>query len=1607
MCDAGKNSDGEKVKCIILWTKPYIQSKIKEKDKGERENTMKVKKRILSGILTAAMFFGSLSGASFAGMMKVDAAESNVALNKPVTVSGIEKDMENCTGDKAVDGQNNGDSRWSGGYMKGNHTPKGDQWITIDLKAQATEVTSIQVAFHLKVWATKYRIETSDTSDAGWETVKSVDRAAEDNNSVTDNFLAADLEASALKRYVRFYFTELNSIAGGDAISVREITIMGTQTGAIDDISSAQEALNAVSDLTVAADDTKLSIPSVSDDYEIKVYGSEAGQVITDDGTLSPYRIGDRSFNLILTAVNKTDASDTAKKNVTVTVEGNTSKYPALFPETANPNPMPNVLPTVQEWYGYEGESRIWERTKIIVNDRANVGLSEVAEEMQADIQEICGRTLEIETGTSGSEGNIYLESLPEDVYGTGEEGYFLVNGENGIEIYSTTRTGVLYGTVTVEQILYQDPSHALVPKGVIRDYPLYGTRGIMFDIARIPTRMQFLQDYSKILKWYKLNTIQIHLNDNQWSDPAYSPDPELWKEVEGSHRLESEVFPSLAKQDSKFLKDGDNPERYEYYYSTHTGMENGGELYYTKEEYKALEEAMGKRGVKVVAELDTPGHSAAYNKYVYYNQQEAITGLVNYGYLDRDTYLNADGSVKKNFYIHNPANFELLSIDEDSTDTAVAENARNAKIFMTALFDEYLGGIDGIEPIFTTDTISAGVDEYWQKTDGTRAGFGKYINYMNDLLGKSENRAQYSKNETSYGKDVIIWGAFSQFPCSDAVSKDLTIALWNSGYEDDPIARLNEGFSLINIPQPFLYTTPGRHHKDMLNEVYVYYNWDPTKFTANISADKGEPLLKGAMGALWGDENREGITEADLHERYLRLAAMIGEKDWGGTKEGDTFLAYEQKFDRLKEGPGTQIANRIASKTNVVLDYDFENVSKDGKTVYDASGNGYHGTITGGEVVTKADTKMLKFDGNTKIETPLTTLGYPYTMSFDVYLDGDESNDKNSALFSGYDGRLQAAGLNGNLGLNRDYFTQSFDYPIASAKKQHITIVGTYQATKLYVDGKFKKILYAAASDPDHGGAIGASTWTDRDNNFRTTFVFPLNVIGENFSGYMGNIKAYNKALSAEELFTVKIDAVGSFYVDVARNRFAYADNKNPGHDTDGIRLFPAWKATDGDGHVPDTDGASVSYESQWHSSNQDDDFLMVDLGQTRKISRTVIDWEANRYADSYNIMVSLDGKNWTAVKSVTGNTSAQTTDTFDEAEARYVKMQGVKRKSGANEYAIFEMKVYSSVDKTALLQKWSEVKGVLDEKGIGWESTGADRDIYDNIVLARAVFEDEMAGQEEVDGAVARLDGAFFDWTDGSAVRNEMQQKVSESADLISKKDAYDAESFRKFEEAYNAAKNVAENLSKEEYENLLKDLDEAIKGLKEKNQDVKAAQLAAPSVTSVKSQPANVKVTWNAVSHASAYQLYRKVGSSLVKVGGAVTGTQAFDENPVGGKNMSYQVVALAGSQNAYEDSVPGAAKSIKLPNATGKVTASLVKGKKAVNLKWKKVKGASSYLVFRAEGKKAFKKIATVKKKVTYRDSKKLKKGKSYSYKIVTVSKKTYSPMKAAKKAVKIK
>lgn len=180
-----------------------------------------------------------------------------------------------------------------------------------------------------------------------------------------------------------------------------------------------------------------------------------------------------------------------------------------------------------------------------------------------------------------------------------------------------------------------------------------------------------------------------------------------------------------------------------------------------------------------------------------------------------------------------------------------------------------------------------------------------------------------------------------------------------------------------------------------------------------------------------------------------------------------------------------------------------------------------------------------------------------------------------------------------------------------------------------------------------------------------------------------------------------------------------------------------------------------------------------------------------------------------------------------------------------------------------------------------------------------------------------------------------------------------------------------------------------------------------LAAPSVTAVKSmantKTVKVQVKVTMPEGAAACQIYRKKGTSTVLLGKTTTGI-FYDENPVSGK-VSY----FARAVDSTRTSEAGVAKSVTLPKSTKKVTATAVKGQKAVTIKWKKVKGATGYVVYRSAKKSSgYRRIAVIKKgtKLTYTDKKGLKKNSKYYYRIVTVKNKTYSPAKTSK-AVKVK
>ena len=227
------------------------------------------------------------------------------------------------------------------------------------------------------------------------------------------------------------------------------------------------------------------------------------------------------------------------------------------------------------------------------------------------------------------------------------------------------------------------------------------------------------------------------------------------------------------------------------------------------------------------------------------------------------------------------------------------------------------------------------------------------------------------------------------------------------------------------------------------------------------------------------------------------------------------------------------------------------------------------------------------------------------------------------------------------------------------------------------------------------------------------------------------------------------------------------------------------------------------------------------------------------------------------------------------------------------------------------------------------------------------------------------------------------------------------------------------------------------------------VKASNVTVKNTAGKKK--AAVKITWQKVSGAAYYKVYRSTkkpgyyadrkmyaasGSLIAKesnddtgsydevyyddvqgVSGSITGTSAIDAAQLKtGVDYYYTVVAFGptgtklASYASYKSSsgTYGSGSYSKVCfNTKLTVTAKVSKGK--VKLTWNKIPGVTKYTIYRATSKKGkYTKVATVKKgKVTWTD-KKAKKGKTYYYKVVVTGKNFYkNPFEATSSAKKVK
>ena len=207
--------------------------------------------------------------------------------------------------------------------------------------------------------------------------------------------------------------------------------------------------------------------------------------------------------------------------------------------------------------------------------------LKPIAEYLSELLQPATGFKLPVKIMSSmPSTEHIYL-SLTDSIQNN--EGYQLIIKENGIVLNAKKAAGLFYGVQTLRQLLpasieYKEKQNDtwLIASGTITDEPAYSYRGAMLDVARHFIGLDAVKRYIDLLSFYKMNTLHLHLSDDQG-----------W-------RIEIKSWPNLTTHGG----------------STEVG---GGESgFFTQEQYKELVKYAQDHFITIVPEIDMPGHTNA-----------------------------------------------------------------------------------------------------------------------------------------------------------------------------------------------------------------------------------------------------------------------------------------------------------------------------------------------------------------------------------------------------------------------------------------------------------------------------------------------------------------------------------------------------------------------------------------------------------------------------------------------------------------------------------------------------------------------------------------------------------------------------------------------------------------------------------------------------------------------------------------------------------------------------------------------------------------------------------------------------------------------------------
>ncbi len=387
-------------------------------------------------------------------------------------------------------------------------------------------------------------------------------------------------------------------------------------------------------------------------------------------------------------------------------------------------------------------------------------------------------------------------------------------------------------------------------------------------------------------------------------------------------------------------------------------------------------------------------------------------------------------------------------------------------------LLSEY---IEGDDPVFASGYVDIGTDEFpLEFAPYVRSYVASLLDYIRGVGFTPRLWAKFGSSK-SYDGDADVTG-YAQASYAVPEMQNVNVLV-------------DYGYDIINAVQN-LYIVPGSPHgyADYMDVKSLYSIWEVYRndYYGPLLTE-GHPKLKGAMFSLWNDlyTTNCGFSVFDIFDRFRGGVMLISEKTWYGSNDGtqtaDMFMA---KVNVLGEkAPLCNPMRGIDSANGTVCFYDFENNAED------ISGNGCGLTLSGCAV----EEGSLVFDGKGSVELEYGSVGFPYTVSFDLFISEPPSPD--TPLFDGsesYGTFYLNADDTGKMGFRRGVYTFLYDYKPPVGEWIHLTLTCDNKQTVLVLNNVYKFF-------PENQKYA--------ESYFSSTFVLPTEKIGYGLVGKIDNL--------------------------------------------------------------------------------------------------------------------------------------------------------------------------------------------------------------------------------------------------------------------------------------------------------------------------------------------------------------------------------------------------------------------------------------------------------------------------------------------------------------------